>query len=89
MTSLKIARACGRFSGVIPQMPLPVPLLEEFLEHLVDEDAELFRVQRRFVFRILLEAQHALRKKSERALEIPLERADAVGRRLDTTRRSP
>ena len=63
-------------------MPLPVPRFEEFLEDLVDEDAELFRVERRFVFRIFLEAQHPLRKESERALEVPLERADAVGRRL-------
>ena len=59
-------------------MPLAVPLFEELLEHLVDENAELLRIQRRFVFGVFLELQHAFGKKSERALQIALERADAV-----------
>ena len=46
------------------QMPLPVPLLEKFLEDLVNEDAELFRIQRRFVFRILLESRALAPKKT-------------------------
>src|SRR5688572_17446548 len=49
-----------------PQVPLPVPFLKKLLEDFVDEDAELFRVERRFVLRILLESEHALGKELER-----------------------
>jgi hypothetical protein len=62
-------------------MSLTIPLFEELLKHLVDEDPQLFRIQRGFVLRIFLKLQDTLREKSERALQIPLERADAVGRR--------
>ena len=60
------------------EMSLAVPFFKKFLEDFVDENPELFRVERGFVFGILLEAEDTLRKESERALKVPLERADAV-----------
>jgi hypothetical protein len=48
----------------------------------VYEDSELFRVEPRFIFGIFLKAEDTLRKKSERALKVPLERTDAVRCRL-------
>ena len=84
-TSANMRRASSRFAGVIAWCPAACHCPEERLEHLVDELTLPPRVHHLFVFRLLLETQHVLRKELERAVEIRFERADRpAARRLWT-----
>ena len=75
--------------GVDRAEPRRGPLVEERLEHRVDERAARPRRQPRLLDDVFLEAEHVAREVLERARAVAIERGHRVGDRPDAARRPP